>query len=99
MCVKGLEGRGEPAEKWSQDEVFCRRGGVMQGLEALRAEHPAILEGLLGTLRCLKQSQEGRAVEEKTAMIQRSMEMLGLGLSEAQVREYNILKRGESAMG
>uniref|UniRef100_A0A672MFG5 Kinesin light chain n=1 Tax=Sinocyclocheilus grahami TaxID=75366 RepID=A0A672MFG5_SINGR len=72
-------------KKLSQDELLCRTREVMQGLEALRAEHQTILEGLMGTLHCLKQSQEGRAVEEKTAMIQRSMEMLELGLSEAQV--------------
>uniref|UniRef100_A0A8C2KCA9 Kinesin light chain n=1 Tax=Cyprinus carpio TaxID=7962 RepID=A0A8C2KCA9_CYPCA len=76
---------GDPGEKLSQDELLCRTREVMQGLEALRAEHQAILEGLMGTLRCLKQSQEGRAVDEKTAMIQRSMEMLELGLGEAQV--------------
>ncbi|XP_007240380.3 kinesin light chain 1 isoform X1 [Astyanax mexicanus] len=85
VCVKELEGQGDPAEKLSQDELLCRTREVMQGLEALRAEHQVILEGLMGTLRCLKQSQEGRAVEEKTTMIQRSLEMLELGLSEAQV--------------
>uniref|UniRef100_A0A4W4EG45 Kinesin light chain n=1 Tax=Electrophorus electricus TaxID=8005 RepID=A0A4W4EG45_ELEEL len=85
LCVKEVEGQGDPAEKLSQDELLCRTRDVMQGLEALRAEHHAILEGLMGTLRCLKQTQEGRAVEEKTAMIQRSLEMLELGLSEAQV--------------
>ncbi|XP_039528458.1 kinesin light chain 1 isoform X2 [Pimephales promelas] len=85
VCVKETEAQGDPDEKLSQDELLCRTREVMQGLEALRAEHQVILEGLMGTLRCLKQSQEGRAVEEKTAMIQRSMEMLELGLSEAQV--------------
>uniref|UniRef100_A0A8C1P604 Kinesin light chain n=1 Tax=Cyprinus carpio TaxID=7962 RepID=A0A8C1P604_CYPCA len=85
VCVKETDGQGDPGEKLSQDELLCRTREVMQGLEALHAEHQAILEGLMGTLRCLKQSQEGRAVEEKTAMIQRSMEMLELGLGEAQV--------------
>uniref|UniRef100_A0A8C2Q4W1 Kinesin light chain n=1 Tax=Cyprinus carpio TaxID=7962 RepID=A0A8C2Q4W1_CYPCA len=85
VCVKETDGQGDPGEKLSQDELLCRTREVMQGLEALRAEHQAILEGLMGTLRCLKQSQEGRAVDEKTAMIQRSMEMLELGLGEAQV--------------
>ncbi|XP_051504120.1 kinesin light chain 1-like isoform X3 [Myxocyprinus asiaticus] len=85
VCVKETEGQGDPGEKLSQDELLCRTREVMQGLEALRAEHQAILEGLMGTLHCLKQSQEGRAVEEKTTMIQRSLEMLELGLSEAQV--------------
>uniref|UniRef100_A0A673M2B4 Kinesin light chain n=1 Tax=Sinocyclocheilus rhinocerous TaxID=307959 RepID=A0A673M2B4_9TELE len=85
LVLFNTDGQGDPEEKLSQDELLCRTREVMQGLEALRAEHQVILEGLMGTLRCLKQSQEGRAVEEKTAMIQRSMEMLELGLSEAQV--------------
>lgn len=85
VCVKETEDQGDPGEKLSQDELLCRTREVMQGLEALRAEHQAILDGLMGTLRCLKQNQEGRGVEEKTTMIQRSLEMLELGLSEAQV--------------
>lgn len=94
LCVKETDGQGDPGEKLSQDELLCRTREVMQGLEALRAEHQVILEGLMGTLHCLKQSQEGRAVEEKTAMIQRSMEMLELGLSEAQVQCGNASKVG-----
>uniref|UniRef100_A0AAY4APK2 Kinesin light chain n=1 Tax=Denticeps clupeoides TaxID=299321 RepID=A0AAY4APK2_9TELE len=77
--------RHEDLCKLSQDELLLRTREVMQGLEALRAEHQAILEGLLETLRCLKQTQEGRAMEEKSAIIRRSLEMLELGLSEAQV--------------
>uniref|UniRef100_A0A9J8DME9 Kinesin light chain n=1 Tax=Cyprinus carpio carpio TaxID=630221 RepID=A0A9J8DME9_CYPCA len=92
VCVKETDEQGDLGEKLSQDELLCRTREVMQGLEALRAEHQAILEGLMGTLRCLKQSQEGRAVDEKTAMIQRSMEMLELGLSEAQVQCGNASK-------
>ncbi len=94
VCVKETDGQGDPREKLTQDELLCRTREVMQGLETLRAEHQAILEGLMGTLRCLKQSQEGHAVEEKTAMIQRSMEMLELGLSEAQVQCGNASKVG-----
>lgn len=92
VCVKDLEGQGDPSDKLSQDEMLCRTREVMQGLEALRSEHQAILEGLMGTLRCLKQTQEGRGVEEKTVMIQRSLEMIELGLSEAQVRITGVLK-------
>uniref|UniRef100_A0A8C2XE75 Kinesin light chain n=1 Tax=Cyclopterus lumpus TaxID=8103 RepID=A0A8C2XE75_CYCLU len=71
--------------KLSQDEIISRTKQVIQGLEALKQEHHSILEGLLGTLRCLKQDEEGVLVEEKSHMIRRSMEMLELGLSEAQV--------------
>ncbi|KAM6961036.1 kinesin light chain 1 isoform 3-T3 [Aplochiton taeniatus] len=49
-------------------------------------EHHSILAGLLATLRCLKQDEEaGVLVEEKSLMIRKSLEMLELGLSEAQV--------------
>nr|XP_020513257.1 kinesin light chain 1 isoform X1 [Labrus bergylta] len=82
VCVKEEE---DPGEKLSQDEIISRTKQVIQGLEALKQEHHSILEGLLGTLRCLKQDEEGVLVEEKSHMIRKSMEMLELGLSEAQV--------------
>ncbi|XP_042356797.1 kinesin light chain 1 isoform X2 [Plectropomus leopardus] len=82
VCVKDEE---DPGEKLSQDEIISRTKQVIQGLEALKQEHHSILEGLLGTLRCLKQDEEGVLVEEKSHMIRKSLEMLELGLSEAQV--------------
>ncbi|XP_038130206.1 kinesin light chain 1 isoform X1 [Cyprinodon tularosa] len=82
VCVKEEE---DPGEKLSQDEIISRTKQVIQGLEALKQEHHSILEGLLGTLRCLKQDEEGVLVEEKSHMIRKSLEMLELGLSEAQV--------------
>lgn len=87
VCVKEEE---DPGEKLSQDEIISRTKQVIQGLEALKQEHHSILEGLLGTLRCLKQDEEGVLVEEKSHMIRKSLEMLELGLSEAQVRNLNI---------
>ncbi|XP_068194135.1 kinesin light chain 1 isoform X2 [Antennarius striatus] len=84
VCVK--EEEAPPGEKLSQDEIISRTKQVVQGLDALKQEHHSILGGLLGTLRCLKQDEEGGVlVEEKSHMIQRSLEMLELGLSEAQV--------------
>ena len=85
VCVKEEE---DPGEKLSQEEIISRTKQVIQGLEALKQEHHSILDGLLGTLRCLKQDEEGVLVEEKSHMIRKSMEMLELGLSEAQVRVY-----------
>ncbi|XP_056151187.1 kinesin light chain 1 isoform X2 [Lampris incognitus] len=82
VCVKDEE---DPGEKLSQDEIISRTKQVIQGLEALKQEHHSILDGLLGTLRCLKQEEEGVLVEEKSHMIRKSLEMLELGLSEAQV--------------
>ncbi|XP_049595892.1 kinesin light chain 1 isoform X1 [Syngnathus scovelli] len=82
VCVKAEE---EPGEKLSQDEIISRTKQVIQGLDALKQEHHSILDGLLATLRCLKQEEEGVLVEEKSLMIRKSLEMLELGLSEAQV--------------
>uniref|UniRef100_G3NLX0 Kinesin light chain n=1 Tax=Gasterosteus aculeatus aculeatus TaxID=481459 RepID=G3NLX0_GASAC len=83
VCVKEEE---DPGEKLSQDEIISRTKQVIQGLDALKQEHHSILDGLLGTLRCLKQEEEESVlVEEKSHMIRKSMEMLELGLSEAQV--------------
>uniref|UniRef100_A0AAY5KDC3 Kinesin light chain n=1 Tax=Esox lucius TaxID=8010 RepID=A0AAY5KDC3_ESOLU len=82
VCVKAED---DPGEKLSQDEIISRTKQVIQGLEALKQEHNSILEGLLGTLHCMKQDDQGVLVEEKSLMIRKSLEMLELGLSEAQV--------------
>ncbi|XP_056281946.1 kinesin light chain 1 isoform X3 [Pseudoliparis swirei] len=83
VCMKEEQDLGE---KLSQDEIISRTKQVIQGLEALKQEHHSILDGLLGSLRCLKQEHEEEVLmEEKSLMIRRSMEMLELGLSEAQV--------------
>ncbi|XP_076151751.1 kinesin light chain 1 isoform X2 [Alosa pseudoharengus] len=80
----------------AQEELVVRTREVVQGLEALRAEHQAILEGLVGTIECLKHTPEARAGHDKhtpearaghdkSSIIHRSLDMLELGLSEAQV--------------
>ncbi|XP_077586819.1 kinesin light chain 1 isoform X3 [Stigmatopora nigra] len=77
----------ELGEKLSQDEIISHTKQVIQGLDALKLEHQTILDGLLGTLCRLKRDEEGTALvaEEKSHMIRKSLEMLELGLSEAQV--------------
>ncbi|XP_066550084.1 kinesin light chain 1 isoform X3 [Amia ocellicauda] len=80
VCMK------EPCgEKLSQDDIISKTKEVIQGLEALKQEHHSILGSLLETLQCLKKDEESSLVEEKSLMIRRSLEMLELGLSEAQV--------------
>ncbi|XP_061699234.1 kinesin light chain 1 isoform X1 [Syngnathoides biaculeatus] len=71
----------KPGEKLSQDEIISRTKQVIQGLDALKQEHRSILDGL----RRLKRDEEGAAAEEKTRVIRESLEMLELGLGEAQV--------------
>uniref|UniRef100_A0A5F9CGW2 Kinesin light chain n=2 Tax=Oryctolagus cuniculus TaxID=9986 RepID=A0A5F9CGW2_RABIT len=72
-------------EKLTQDEIISKTKQVIQGLEALKNEHNSILQSLLETLKCLKKEDESNLVEEKSSMIRKSLEMLELGLSEAQV--------------
>ncbi|XP_048394331.1 kinesin light chain 1 isoform X2 [Stegostoma tigrinum] len=72
-------------EKLSQEEIIGKTKQVIQGLEALKNEHNSILHSLLETLKCLKKDDEMNLVEEKSNMIRKSLEMLELGLSEAQV--------------
>ncbi|KAM7133558.1 LOW QUALITY PROTEIN: kinesin light chain 1-like [Molossus nigricans] len=72
-------------EKLTQDEIISKTKQVIQGLEALKNEHNSILQSLLETLKCLKKDDESNLVEEKSNMTRKSLEMLQLGLSEAQV--------------
>lgn len=80
VCVKE-----DRLEKLTQDEIISKTKQVIQGLEALKNEHNSILQSLLETLKCLKKDDESNLVEEKSNMIRKSLEMLELGLSEAQV--------------
>ncbi|XP_078389386.1 kinesin light chain 3 isoform X2 [Cetorhinus maximus] len=72
-------------EKLSADEIITGTKQVIQGLEALRNENNAILQNLQETLNGLTEDEEAHLVEEKTCLVQRSLEMIELGLSEAQV--------------
>lgn len=76
-------------EKLTQDEIISKTKQVIQGLEALKNEHNSILQSLLETLKCLKKDDETNLVEEKSNMIRKSLEMLELGLSEAQVNKMH----------
>ncbi|XP_055519553.1 kinesin light chain 1-like isoform X2 [Leucoraja erinacea] len=72
-------------EKLSADEIITGTKQVIQGLEALKNENNTILQSLQETLNGLKEDDELHLVQEKTSLIQRSLEMIELGLSEAQV--------------
>ncbi|XP_078287236.1 kinesin light chain 3 isoform X1 [Rhinoraja longicauda] len=72
-------------EKLSADEIITGTKQVIQGLEALKNENNTILQNLQETLNGLKEDDEVHLVQEKTGLIQRSLEMIELGLSEAQV--------------
>lgn len=78
--------RKEKLDKLSQEEIISNTKLVMQGLEALKNEHNSILHSLLETIKCLKKDEEANLVHEKSNLLRKSVEMIELGLGEAQVR-------------
>lgn len=77
----------------SQEEVVNHTRTIVQGLEALRNEHTTILAGLNTALQHTSQEQntpsnstDAGNVPEKAGILQKSLEQIELGLSEAQVR-------------
>ncbi|KAJ8361438.1 hypothetical protein SKAU_G00179630 [Synaphobranchus kaupii] len=72
-------------EKLSQEEIISNTKLVIQGLEALKSEHNCILHSLLETIKCLKKDEEASLVHEKSNLLRKSVEMIQLGLGEAQV--------------
>lgn len=79
--------REEKLEKLSQEEIISNTKLVIQGLEALKNEHNSILHSLLETIKCLKKDEEANLVHEKSNLLRKSVEMIELGLGEAQVRQ------------
>lgn len=78
--------REEKLDKLSQEEIISNTKLVIQGLEALKNEHNSILHSLLETIKCLKKDEEANLVHEKSNLLRKSVEMIELGLGEAQVR-------------
>uniref|UniRef100_A0A3Q2NQG5 Kinesin light chain n=1 Tax=Fundulus heteroclitus TaxID=8078 RepID=A0A3Q2NQG5_FUNHE len=77
--------REEKLEKLTQEEIISNTKLVIQGLEALKNEHNSILHSLLETIKCLKKDEEANLVHEKSNLLRKSVEMIELGLGEAQV--------------
>lgn len=74
----------------SQEEIVSSTKTVIQGLEALRNENNSILTGLASSLTAIRAETDEndpnlRLMEEKAAIIQKSVESIELGLGEAQV--------------
>jgi ABC-type phosphate transport system auxiliary subunit len=73
----------------TQEEIVSSTKTVSQGLEALRAEHQSILQGLNGSLKAATQEKlDANVIEEKANLIQKSLDMIDLGLGEAQARAF-----------
>ncbi|KAL1453981.1 hypothetical protein WDU94_010281, partial [Cyamophila willieti] len=76
--VKKIESIGKMTVM-NQEEIMTNTKTVLQGLEALKNEHTSILNSL-------SEIQTGGAVEqEKQNIVRNSLEIIELGLNEAQV--------------
>lgn len=77
----------------TQEEIVTNTKTVVQGLEALKNEHANILHGLSSSLEvaaigAVERANMANVIEEKTGLVRKSIEMIELGLGEAQVRKY-----------
>ena len=73
----------------TQEEIVSSTKTVAQGLEALRSEHQSILQGLNGSLKAAAQEKlDSNVIEEKANLIKKSLDMIELGLGEAQVKTF-----------
>ena len=61
----------------TQEYIIAQTRTVAQGLEALRDEHADLLNGL--------QPQEAQAARDRASLISKNIEMIELGLGEAEV--------------
>ncbi|XP_023325577.1 kinesin light chain [Eurytemora carolleeae] len=69
----------------SQDEIVSNAKTVTKGLEALRQEHESILGGIKSSLEHTDLGAENSLIQEKCSLMERSLEMIELGLGEAHV--------------
>nr|CAD7443297.1 unnamed protein product [Timema bartmani] len=85
MDLKKIECIGKMTQM-TQEEIMTNSKTVVQGLEALKNEHNSILNGLTSSLELASErAQQVSVVEEKTGLVQKSLDMIELGLGEAQV--------------
>ncbi|KAM3718118.1 Kinesin light chain [Dirofilaria immitis] len=68
----------------SQEEILQSTRTVVQGLEALKDEHESIKGTLVSSIQGLN-ADESALIEEKTHIVDRNLEVLRLGIEEAQV--------------
>lgn len=83
----------------TQEEIMANTKTVVQGLEALKNEHNSILNGLTSSLELTVSnvnSGDCSVVEEKKGLVQKSLDMIDLGLGEAQVGSE--FKEGREAL-
>lgn len=67
----------------SQEEIVTHAQTVTKGLEALRLEHQSLLGGLKTTTPTKSDGDPNQT--EKASLLEKSIEMIDLGLGEAHV--------------
>ncbi|XP_014239697.1 kinesin light chain isoform X2 [Cimex lectularius] len=91
--VKKIESIGKMTQM-TQEEIMANTKIVVQGLEALKNEHNSILNSLsAGSLeltvsaveRAQQAVQDASVLNERQSLVQKSLDMIELGLGEAQV--------------
>lgn len=76
----------------NQDEIVSNTKTVIQGLDTLKNDYQQILNTLLNSIKTIKRENgDTNLVEEKTNILQRSLETIELGLGEGQVRRLYVL--------
>jgi len=69
----------------SQEEIIINTKTIVQGLEALKNEHNALITGVDSTLEHQTSPGEVSVLQEKKCLVQKSVDTIELGLGEAQV--------------
>lgn len=83
----------------SGEELLCSTQQVMAGLEALRGESSSLLDRLKEGLQRQAATEHGTLEQEKSIIIQQSLERIELGLGEAQVCKKRTVWFGKKEIG
>jgi len=68
----------------SQDDILQSTKSVIQGLDALKNEHGKMLESIVNSTQKYSAIEKNK-LEEKVGLLRKSMDMIELGIGEAQV--------------
>ena len=72
------------APRMTQDDILQSTKSVIQGLDALKNEHGKMLDSIVNSTQKLSPADTNK-LEEKVGLLRKSMDMIELGIGEAQV--------------
>lgn len=77
----------------TQEDIVTSARTVKQGLETLKTENISILNGLRASLKAVqqdtKENDPNLILEEKTKILENTIDSIQLGLDEADVSYFN----------